>query len=159
MLFKGGHFPLHLKCQETHNKIQARYRHVVMICVLLSACLCVFTWVWWLSMCLCRVELEEFDLLWLSSSSDPEHTISQALFSTNCKSSHTQTHTVVDNLSWAFMVYCKQSLARAKKNDKWYLIIHSFLFLRPLHCVALILWNPSYRRAFISGMLKISLSV
>lgn len=32
-----------------------------------------FTWVWWLSMCLCKeAELDELVLLWLSSSSDPE---------------------------------------------------------------------------------------
>lgn len=47
-------------------------------------CLCarpaVFTWVWWLSMCLCReAELDEFDLLWLSSSNNPAHTISKPI--------------------------------------------------------------------------------
>lgn len=63
----------------------------------LKCLFCVFTWVWWLSMCLCReVEVEEFDLLWLSSSSDPEHTISKARYEARTpdwKSSHTHTGT------------------------------------------------------------------
>lgn len=54
------------------HQCEAFYSNSRHVC---SCCVCVFTWVWWLSMCLCReLELEEFDLLWLSSSSDPERT-------------------------------------------------------------------------------------
>lgn len=56
-------------------------KHLTLSCTVQlyeHSCLCVFTWVWWLSMCRCREEEpDEFDLLWLSSSSDPEHTISK----------------------------------------------------------------------------------